>query len=149
MSEASIEMIDNSIWPATVKDVPQLADLYAKQFLATGFCRFAASQNREELFSWVEQLCRENKLWIIRDSLGPVTLGHYEPGSSEIITIVTRDGMEGQGYGARMLCALATADPLVKVHPVTRSGKALAKKCGFSPKEEDETKWIRSVPANG
>ena len=148
MSERSTGLKDNSICPATAQDAPQLADLYAKQFIATGFNRIAATENREELIKWVEELSRENELWIIRDSLGPVVLGHYKPSSSEIITIVTRDDMEGQGYGSRMLCALATADPSVEVHPVTKSGKALAKKCGFSPKEHDKTTWVRSVPAS-
>lgn len=139
-----MELKDNSICPATVQDAPQLADLYAKQFIATGFSRLAASENREELVKWVEELSRENELWIIRDSLAPIVLGHYKSSSSQIIAIVTRDGMEGQGYGTRMLCALATADPSVEIHPVTQSGKVLAKKCGFSPKEDDETTWVRS-----
>jgi hypothetical protein len=122
--------------------------LIKKHFIATGFNRFAATKNREELVKWVEELSREDELWIIRDSLGPIVLGHYKPSSSEIITIITRDGMEGQEYATRMLCALATADPSVEVHPVTKSGKALAKKCGFSPKEDDETTWVRSVLAS-
>jgi hypothetical protein len=144
MSEELAEMNDDSICPATVQDAPQLASLYAKQLKETGFSRLAATENHEELVKWVEELSREQELWIIRDSLGPVVLGHYKSSSSEIITIVTRDGMERQGYGTRMLCALATADPSVQIHPVTKFGKALAKKCGFSPKEQDGTTWVRN-----
>jgi hypothetical protein len=33
----------------------------------------------------------------------------------------------------------------LKVQPVTRGGKALAKKFGFSPSEEDECVWSRKT----
>lgn len=141
-------MIDNSIVPATIEAAPSLAELFAKLLTSTGFARSAVAENREELVRHVEQLCRENKLWIICDRLGPVTLGHYEPDSKEIIGIVTRDNMERQGYGARMLNALANADPLVKLHPVTKSGKALALTCGFSPMEKDQSTWMRCNPSS-
>ncbi len=149
MLEAALQNIDKSICCARTQDAPQLADLYAKQFRATGFKRCAAPENREELLEWIEHLCRDNKFWIIRDNLGPVTLGHYEPCFLEIKTIVTRDGMEGQGYGTRMLRALATAEPLAKVRPVTKSGEALARKCGFTPSDQDKSLWILSDPGAG
>jgi hypothetical protein len=138
-------MTANSISPATGRDVDQLADMYAKQFRATGFSKRAEIKSRGELVEWVAQLCREDKLWTIRDGFGPITLGHYEPDLQEIKTVVTRDGMEGKGYGTRMLCYLAMAYPLAKVVPVTSSGRALARKCGFSPKQDDESTWIRST----
>ncbi len=120
-------MKGNTICPATVQDAPQLADLYANQFIATGLSGFAATERRYELVKWIEELSGDNELWIIRDSQGPVVLGSYKSSSSKIIAIVTRYGMEGRGYGARMLCALATADASVEVNPVTKSGKVFAK----------------------
>jgi hypothetical protein len=130
MSEATIKMINNSIFPAAVEAIASLADLYAKLLRSTGFASCASAGNREELVKQVEQLCRENKLWVISDSLGPVTLGHYDPETKKIIGIVTRDDKERQGYGARMLNSLAHAEPFAKIHPVTKSGRALASKCG-------------------
>jgi hypothetical protein len=86
-------MNDNSIVRATIELAPSLSELFAKLLTSTGFARSAAPENCEELVRQVEQLCRENKLWIICDRLGPVTLGYYEPDSKEIIGIVTRDNM--------------------------------------------------------
>lgn len=143
MSEAAIKMVNNSIFPAALEAIASLADLYAKLLTSTGFASCASAENREGLVNQIEQLCRENKLWVISDRLGPVTLGHYDPETKTIIGIVTRDDKERQGYGARMLNNLAHAEPLAKIHPVTKSGRALASKCGFTPMEADQPTWMR------
>lgn len=143
MTEFAARMINNSIFPAEIQATASLADLYAKLLTSTGFASCASAGNREELERLVEQLCRENKLWVISDSQGPVTLGHYNLESKTIIGIVTRANKERQGYGAQMLNSLAHAEPLAKIHPVTRSGKALASSCGFTPMERDQSTWIR------
>jgi len=144
-----MHMTEESFYLATAKDEAQLAELYAKQFRSTGFKKFADTDKREELVGWVKQLCIESKIWIISDSVGPIVLGHYEPDSKKIITIVTRDDMERQGYGTRMLCFLATAEPLATVVPVNTPSKALARKCGFSQKDKNEPIWIRSTTTGG
>lgn len=140
-----MQMTEDSIYLATAKEAAQLAELYAKQFRSTGFTKFADTVKRKELVGWVKQLCIENKIWVIRDSVGPIVLGHYEPDLKEIKTVVTRDDKERQGYGTRMLCFLASAEPLATVIPVTTPFKALARKCGFSPKDMNEPVWIRST----
>jgi hypothetical protein len=112
--------------------------------LSTGGLLSVAPEHREEWINCIEQLCRNKELFIISDSSGPVTFARYEPSSREIIWILTRNGKEKQGYGTSMLCELAKLDPFVKVRPVTRFGKILASKCGFSPMDEDESTWIRS-----
>jgi hypothetical protein len=142
-------MINNLVFPAEIQATASLADLYAKLLTSTGFASCASAGNREELERLVEQLCRENKLWVIIDSQGPVTLGHYDPGSKTIIGIVTRANKERQGYGARMLNSLAYAEPLAKIQPVTRSGKALASSCGFTPMETDQSTWMRRNHTSG
>ena len=119
-----------------------LAELYAKAFRATGFTQFTTEDKREELIVWLKKLCEEGKIWFMRDELGPLVLGHYEPEKDEIITIATRDGMEGSGHATKMFQDLLVKFPSLKVRPVTRGGKALAAKCGFSPSEEDSV-WVR------
>jgi hypothetical protein len=143
MTEFAARMIRNSIFPAEIQATASLADLYAKLLTSTGFASCASAKNREELEKLVEQMCRENKLWVISDSQGPITLGHYDPESKTIIGIVTRANKERQGYGARMLNSLAHAEPLAKIHPVTRSGEALASSCGFTPMVKDQSTWMR------
>ena len=143
MSEAAIKMINKSIFPAAVEAMASLTDLYAKLLTSTGFASCATAGNREELVKQVEQLCRENKLWVISDGLGPVTLGHYDPDTKTIIGIVTHEHKERQGYGALMLNSFADAEPLAKIHPVTKSDMALASKCGFTPMEADQSTWMR------
>jgi hypothetical protein len=128
---------------AMPEDAPRLADLYAKAFDHTGFKAFAAPDKRDELITWLEGLCKEGKLWFIEDDQGPVALGHYDLEKGEVITISTRDDMERKGYAMVMLQALVDKYPMLKVCPVTRGGKALAKKCGFSPSQCDESVWIR------
>lgn len=144
-----MQMVEDSIYLATANDATQLAELYAKQFRSTGFKKFADPVKREELVGWVKQLCIENKIWAIRDSMGPIVLGHYEPDLNEIKTVVTRDDKERQGYATRMLCFLATAEPLATVIPVNKPFKALARKCGFSPRDKNEPIWIRSTTTSG
>lgn len=96
------------------------------------------------LLRWVKEHCEAGKIWIIRDEKGPLTFAHYEPEKGEIVTIATRDGMERKGFGANMLEALCAKFPDLKLQPVTRGGKALAAKLGFSPSEEDETVWSQA-----
>lgn len=133
---------------AGAADASRLADLYAKGFEKTGFKKYAAPERRGELVTWIETLCKDGKLWFISDDQGPITLGHYEPEKDEVITIVTRDGMERQGHATTLLQQLTSAHPALKVRPVTRGGKALAARCGFSPSKDDESLWVRSEDEN-
>ena len=130
---------------AKAEDAESLAKLYAKAFEKTGFKKLAAPEKRDELIAWLCPLCEEGKLWFIADEIEPVVLCHYDAEKDEIITIATRDGMEGRGYGERMLKGLLGMFPTLKVRPVTRGGKALATKCGFEPSEEDESLWVRKT----
>jgi len=69
------------------------------------------------------------------------SLGHYDHEKGEV---VTRDGMERQGYGAAILEEFASAYPTLKLRPVTRGGRALAGKCGFSASKDDPSVWDRA-----
>jgi hypothetical protein len=128
---------------ATPGEAAELVELYRKAFRKTGFAALCTDEKREKLLAWLKRRCEEGKIWIMRDENGPVTLGHYEPDKDEVISVVTRDDMEGNGYAERMLKALIVQYPSLKVRPVTRGGKALAKKCGFVPSEDDESLWVR------
>ncbi|WP_299913061.1 hypothetical protein [uncultured Paracoccus sp.] len=130
---------------ARTEDATSLADLYAKAFESTGFKEFALPEKRGELIVWLEGLCGAGKLWFSRDDAGVVSLGHYEPDKDEVVTIATRDGMEGNGHATTMLRKLASIYPTSKVRPVTRGGKAVAERCGFSPSPNDESLWVRIV----
>lgn len=130
---------------ARIEDAASLADLYAKAFESTGFKEFALPEKRGQLIVWLEGLCGEGKLWFSRDDAGAVALGHYEPGKDEVVTIATRDGMEGNGYATAMLRKLVCIYPTSKVRPVTKGGKAIATKCGFSPNPGNESLWMRIV----
>ena len=144
-----MRMPEDSIYLVTAKEAFQLPELYAKQYRGAGFTKFADIVKREELVGWVKQLCIESKIWVARDRVGPIVLGYYEPDLKEIKTVVTRDDKKRQGYGTRMLCFLASAEPLAMVIPVTTPSKALARKCGFSPKDKNEPVWIRSTTTGG
>lgn len=139
------KVIDSLIRPAKIEELELLAELYSKQLSATGFGSCSEPGKRDALISLVKSLCEEKKLWVISDSIGPITLGHYEPDLAHVVAVVTRDDMERKGYGTRMLRALTILDPLVKVCPVTSSGKALARKCGFFPRDEDDPFWFYST----
>lgn len=127
---------------AKAEDAPGLGELYAKAFDKTGFKEFASLEKRDQLIEWLRPLCEAGKLWFIRDDKGPVCIGHYEPEKGEVITIATRDGAERNGYGEKMLRALMSEYPGLKVRPVTRGGKALAEKCGFAPDKNDQSVWV-------
>lgn len=142
---SKLHKIDDSIHYAISTDMLQLAYLYGKGLTAAGFARLAAPENREELHELAEKLCNDYKLLTIRDSLGPISLMHYEPGLAEIKMIVARADKVRQGYGTRMLHAIATAAPSAKIHPVTKLGEGLARKCGFSPKVDDGSTWVRNT----
>jgi hypothetical protein len=139
----------SDVMKAKGEDAPLLADLYAKAFSKTGFKKFSAPDKRGELIEWLKELADAGKLWFMRDNEGPVTLGHYEPEKGEVITIVTRDGAERLGNGEKMLGALLSMYPDLKVRPVTRSGEALAAKCGFAPDATDESVWVRPKSGSG
>jgi hypothetical protein len=128
---------------ATAEDASLLAELCAKAFRETGFASVASEEKREELLVWLKQHCGAGKIWFMRDEAGPVTYAYYDPEKGEVVGIATRDGMEHKGNGSKMLEALCVKFPTLKVQPVSRGGKALAKKFGFSPSEDDECVWNR------
>jgi hypothetical protein len=130
---------------AEPKDAACLADLYAKVLEKTGFAACAAPEKRSELIALLESLCRDGKLLFISDDRGPISLGHYDHDKGEVVAIVTRDGMERQGYGAMILEKFASAFPDLKLRPVTKGGEALAKKCGFSASRDDASLWNRAL----
>lgn len=130
---------------AKAEDAEDLAALYAKVFLKTGFKDIASEEKRNELVVWLRDHCAAGRIWFIRDEEGPLTLAHYDADKNEVITIATRDGMERKGSGARMFKALCAKFPTLRVQPVTRGGKALAKKFGFSASEKDECVWSRKI----
>ncbi len=148
MSEPTAEMPDDSISRATLEEANLLADLYAKQFRATGHHQLAEPERREDLVKWITQRCADGKLWVIRDSYGPITLCDYEFDQKEVITIVTRDGMERNGYGAKMLSHFAGIEPGIKIKPITNAGRKMASKCGFSKEEASECTWTLSADFN-
>jgi hypothetical protein len=145
MSKPTALMPDEAISHATLDEIDSLVALYAKQFQATGRSNLAEPECHEWLVELITRLCKEGKLWVIRDSHGPITLGHYEPHQEEVVTVVTRDGMEENGWGTRMLHFFAEEYPEARIKPVTNSGKRLATKCGFSPQEDDRSIWRRST----
>jgi hypothetical protein len=138
----SIVMAD--IKRAEPKDAAGLADLYAKVLDKTGFKACAAPEKRNELIAWIESICRDGKLIFVSDDQGPICLGHYDHEKGEVVAIVTRDDMERQGYGAAILGEFASDYPTLKLRPVTREGRALAQKCGFSSSKEDVSVWHRA-----
>ncbi len=148
MPESTDEIPDNPISLATPDEAALLADLYAKLFMATGFPELVQHERREELVEWITPFCSEGKLCVIRDSHGPITLGHYDPVEKEVVAIVTRDGMEGKGYGAKMLNYFANLEPLIRISPVTDAGLRLARKCGFSKGQGSERTWILGNDSN-
>lgn len=145
MNVAVSDLLPMKPVPATASDADSVAGLYAKAFRNTGFNEFCAQEKRDQLVGWVRDLCGKEKLWIIADAEGPVTLGHYEPDKGEIITIATRDGMERTGYGTAMLKGLMARYPGLMLRPVTPGGKALARSCGFLPTDGDSSLWIHTV----
>ncbi len=133
---------------AELKDAASLADLYAKVLEKTGFKAYAAPENRTRLIAWLESLCRDGKIIFVSDDRGPISLGHYDHEKSEVVAIVTRDDMERQGYGAAILEEFVSAHPTLKLRPVTRGGRALAQKCGFSASKDDVSVWDRAPEGN-
>jgi hypothetical protein len=129
---------------AEPKDAPCLADLYSKVLEKTGFKAWTAPERRAELIAWLESLCRDGKLLFVSDDQGPISLGHYDREKGEVVAIVTRDGMERQGYGAAILEEFASAHPTLRLRPFTRGGRALAEKCGFSASKDDASVWGRA-----
>jgi len=129
---------------AAPKDAACLADLYAKVLRSTGFNACASPEKRSELIAWLESLCRDSQLLFVGDDQGPISLGHYDHEKGEVVAIVTRDGMERRGYGAAILEEFASAYPTLKLRPVTRGGRALAEKCGFSVSKDDASVWARA-----
>jgi len=148
MPESTDEIPDNPISLATPDEAALLADLYAKHLRGTGFSQEAQPEKREELVELIVALCLEGKLWVIKDSHGPITLGHYDPAEKEVKSIVTRDGMEGKGYGEKMLSHFANREPMIRIFPVTGAGLRLARKCGFSKEQGSECAWILGNDAN-
>jgi len=130
---------------AKAEDAEELAALYAKAFREIGFADIASEEKREELVVWLRDHCSAGRIWFIRDEAGPLTLAHYDSDKDEVTTIATRDGMERNGSGAQLFEALCAKFPTAKVQPVTRGGKALAKKFGFAPSEADKCVWSRKT----
>lgn len=124
-------------------DASCLAALYAKAFESTGFKEFAAPERREELVDWLKGLCAGGKVWFSGDADGPIVLGHYDADKNEVVTIATRDDVEGKGYATALLNKLVALYPSVSVRPVTRGGQSVARKCGFSPSTGDTSLWVR------
>ncbi|MRU17067.1 hypothetical protein FDP25_16625 [Roseovarius sp. A21] len=131
------------IMKAKTKDAAHLAQLYAKALRATGFARQASEEGRDELVQWLEQRCSEKEIWVRTDEHGPTALGHFDESKNEVITVVTRDDIEGNGEATAMLRFLAERYPSVRVRPVTKGGKAVASKCGFVPSIDDPSAWVR------
>ncbi len=148
MPETTVEMQEDSIALATTEEADLLADLYAKLFQATGYSVFASPGRRRDLVEWIQEQCEEGKLWVVRDCHGPITLGHFEADLRTAVAIVTCDGMEGNGYGAKILSFFAKRDPQIRICPVTDGGFRLARKCGFSKEKGSECTWILSSDAN-
>jgi GNAT superfamily N-acetyltransferase len=128
---------------AKPQDASALVDLYAKAFDHTGFKQFTRPEKRGELVALVEVLCRDGKLWFVADDSGPAAFGHYEPNKDEVITIATRDDAEGKGFAKAVLQSFSTMNARLKLRPVTKGGKSLARSCGFAPTREDGSLWVR------
>jgi N-acetylglutamate synthase-like GNAT family acetyltransferase len=73
----------------------------------------------------------------MRNEKGPFALAHFERHRSEIISVVVRDDMEGKDFATQLVQTLQATEDFLKVLPVTRRGKALAKKCGFVENKSD------------
>lgn len=125
-------------------DAARLAALYAKAFKATAFKEFAVKEKRSELVLWMKDLCEKGKIWLRCDAEGPIVLGHFDEKKDEVITIVTRDNMEGQGEATAMLKYLVVLHPSLIVRPVTKGGQSVARKSGFSPTKDDRSLWVRT-----
>jgi GNAT superfamily N-acetyltransferase len=130
---------------AKAEDAEELAALYAKAFRETGFADIASEEKREELVVWLRDHCAAGRIWFNRDEAGPLTLAHYDSDKDEVTAIATRDGMERKGAGAQLFEALCAKFPTARVQPVTRGGKALAKKFGFALSEADKSVWSRKT----
>ena len=130
---------------ASIEDAHRLADLYAKGFEKTGLKKFALPEKRDELIGWIKILCSDGKIWFRCDKVGPVALGYYEEGKNEVVMIVKREGAEQAGHATAMLKDLVNFFPSACVRPVTSGGKALARKCRFSPSPGDPSLWVRTL----
>lgn len=123
----------------------QLAELYAKGLARTGFTGYSSLETRAAFVEWLYGLCDQGAIWIIPDENGPVTLAHYDREKDEIVIVVTRDGMERQGYARSILRSLSEKHPSAKVRPVTKGGEAIARSSGFSPSRDDPSIWTTGL----
>jgi hypothetical protein len=134
-------MPDDSITCIAPDDAAGLAELFTKGFRKTGYSKCA--ENREELIQWIRNKCKQSKVFAIKDAQGAITLGCYDHEQNKVALIVTREGMETNGYGEKMLNHFANTYQGVSIVPVTDGGIKLTYKCGFHPKGGNECTWIR------
>lgn len=111
---------------AKTNDAARLAQLYAKALRATGFARQASEEERDGLVQRVEECCSKREIWVKADEHGPTVVGHLDESKNEVVTVVTRDDVEGNGEATVMLRYLVERYPSVRVRPVTKGGRAVA-----------------------
>lgn len=123
-------------------DAASLWDLTRKQLTETGFAKGNCEEkNRDKLIAWIAAHCEQGAMFLIERDKLPVCLALFKAAESEIVFVVTADGMERQGLATAMINYFQTAHASLTAQPVTRGGTALLKRTGFVEGKSNIWSW--------